>query len=134
MRMVKILGIVFLIYVAIVAIFESLLGYYQPSSDGTMVITTTNAQGEQADRVLAKLESDGKLYAAANHWPRAWFHQAQEHPDIAITIGEEKTAHRAVLISGPEFEKVNSEHALPLFFRVLTGFPPRYILRLDPKS
>lgn len=133
MRIVKILGILFLVYVAIVAIFESLLGYYQPSSDGTMVITTTNAAGERADRVLARLVSDDKLYAAANHWPRAWFHQAQEHPDVSVTVGDVTTEHTAVLISGPEFEKVNNEHALPTFFRILTGFPPRYILRLDPR-
>lgn len=133
MRIVKILGILFLVYVAIVSIFESLLGYYQPSSDGTMTITTTNASGVRADRVLAKLVSDGKLYAAANHWPRAWFHQAQDHPEVSITVGETVTTHTAVLISGPEFDKVNREHALPLFFRVLTGFPPRYILRLDPR-
>ena len=134
MRIIKILGILFLVYVAIVAIFESLLGYYQPSSDGTMVISTTRADGERADRVLAKLESDGKLYAAANHWPRAWFHQAQENPQVSITIGDATTDHTAVLISGPEFEKVNNEHALPTFFRILTGFPPRYILRLDPRA
>ena len=133
MRIVKILGILFLVYVAIVGIFESLLGYYQPSSDGTMVITTTHTDGTSADRVLAKLESDGKLYAAANHWPRAWFHQAQENPAVTITIGDTTAKHTAVLISGPEFEQVNNEHALPTFFRILTGFPPRYILRLDPR-
>lgn len=134
MRIVKILGILFLVYVGIVALFESLLGYYQPSSDGTMVITTSNPDGVKADRVLAKLESDGTLYAAANHWPRAWFHQAQENPEVSITIGDITTEHTAVLISGPEFEKVDNEYALPTFFRILTGFPPRYILRLDPRS
>ena len=133
MRIVKILGILFLVYVAVVAIFESLLGYYQPSPDGTMIITTTNNNGVRADRVLAKLETDGKLYAAANHWPRAWFHQAQENPAVSITIGEETTEHTAVLISDSEFEQVDGEYALPTFFRILTGFPPRYILRLDPR-
>lgn len=134
MKIVKILGILFLIYVAVVAIFESLLGYYQPAPDGTLVITTTNSDGVRADRVLAKLESDGKLYVAANHWPRAWFHQAQEHPEVSVKIGEETGEYTAVAISQAEFEKVDGEHALPPVFRILTGFPPRYILRLDPRA
>ena len=74
MRIIKIIAILFLLYVAIVGVFESLLGYYQPSPDGTLVITTTNIDGEQADRVLARIISNEKLYVAANHWPRAWFH------------------------------------------------------------
>lgn len=131
MNLTKILGIVFLVYVAVVAIFESLLGYYQPAPDGTMVITTTNSDGARADRVLAKLESGGVLYAAANHWPRAWFHQAKENPQVTVTIGEETKRYLATQIEGDEFARVNGEHALPLVFRMLTGFPPRYILRLD---
>ncbi|NKC01475.1 MAG: hypothetical protein GKR90_23660 [Pseudomonadales bacterium] len=134
MRIVKIVGILFLVYVAIVGIFESLLGYYQPSPDGTLVITTTNTNGEQADRVLARLISDDKLYVAANHWPRAWFHQAQENPNVSVTVGTEINHHTAVAISPQEFDRVNSDHALPLVFRILTGFPPRYILRLDDRD
>lgn len=134
MRIVKIVGILFLVYVAIVGIFESLLGYYQPSPDGTLVITTTNTDGEQADRVLARLISDDKLYVAANHWPRAWFHQAQDNPNVSVTVGTETTHHTAVPISPQEFDRVNSDHALPLVFRILTGFPPRYILRLDDRG
>ena len=40
MRLTKILVIVALVYVGIVATFESLLGYFQPADSNTMVITT----------------------------------------------------------------------------------------------
>ncbi|MYB36902.1 MAG: hypothetical protein F4Y26_05835 [Gammaproteobacteria bacterium] len=73
MRVVKILGIVALVYVLLVTVFESLLGYFQPQGPGTLVITTTDADGNPHDRVLSELESDGKAYVAVNHWPRAWY-------------------------------------------------------------
>lgn len=134
MRIIKIIAILFLLYVAIVGVFESLLGYYQPSPDGTLVITTTNIDGEQADRVLARIISNEKLYVAANHWPRAWFHQAQENPNVSVTVDTQTKHYTAVTVSPEEFARVNAEHALPTVFRILTGFPPRYILRLADKD
>ena len=72
MHVKKILIIIALVYVGIVAAFESLLGYFQPADDQTMVITTVDNDGERADRVVARLEIGEELYVAANHWPRAW--------------------------------------------------------------
>ena len=46
MKALKIVGIVLLVYVGIVVVFESLLGYFQPGGDYTMVITTTSADGD----------------------------------------------------------------------------------------
>ena len=68
----KVLIIIAMVYVGIVAAFESLLGYFQPADDQTMVITPFVSEGRGADRVVARLESDGNLYVAANHCPRAW--------------------------------------------------------------
>lgn len=133
MKALKIIAILLLVYVGIVALFESLLGYFQPAGDYTMVITTTNQEGETNPRVLAKLESNGQLYAAANHWPRAWYHQALQNPNVQVTIGEQTKAYTAVPVSGAEHERVDTEHALGPLFRVLTGFPPRYFVRLDPQ-
>lgn len=133
MKALKWIGILLAIYVGIVAAFESLLGYFQPGGDYTMVIATENAQGEMNPRVLAKIESDGALYAAANHWPRAWYRQALENPNVQITIGQETRDYTAVKVSGAEHDRVDREHALGLVFRILTGFPPRYFVRLDPK-
>ena len=133
MRLAKILMIVALVYVGIVATFESLLGYFQPADAQTMVITTYDSDGQGADRVVARLESNGALYVAANHWPRAWFNNARENDEVDITFDGETQPYRAVLLEGVDHDAVNAQHALPLAFRILTGFPPRYLMRLDPR-
>ncbi len=124
--------IVLLAYVGVVVAFESALGYLQPTSEGTIVITTTDREGESRDRVLASLESQGQLYVARNHWPRAWYDRALEQPQVEITVDGERRAYLAVPVSGPEHDRVDAEHSLGLVFRILTGFPTRHILRLDP--
>jgi len=132
MKAVKILLITAIAYVGVVVAFESLIGFFQPEADGTVVITTTDGDGASHDRVVSRLESEGQLYVAANHWPRAWFDRALDHPDVRATIDGETAAYRAVLATGAERDRVDAEHSLPFFFRVLTGFPPRHIVRLDP--
>jgi hypothetical protein len=131
----KAIAILLLVYIGIVVAFESMIGYFQPANQGTLVITTTDQGGNANDRVLARLESDGKLYVAANHWPRAWYRQALENPSVEVALdleGAEKEAYRAVPITGDEHERVEGEHRAGIGFRILTGFPPRYFVRLDP--
>lgn len=134
MRAVKILAIVALVYVGIVVVFESLIGYFQPASDSTLIITTFDGNGTAHDRVVSRLESNGQLYVAANHWPRAWYNRALQNPEVQITLAGAKADYQAVSIAGPEHERLAGENELPLLFRILTGFPPRYFIRLDPRA
>ena len=134
MRAMKIAVIAILVYMGIVTLFESSIGYLQPTPGNTLVITTTDKAGVTHDRVVSKLESDGKLYVAANHWPRAWYRRALENPDVQITMDGTKGNYRAVPVSGDEHARVESSNRLPFFFRVLTGFPPRLFMRLDPRQ
>ena len=120
-------------YVGFVAIFESRLGYYQPESTTTLVITTTDANGAKKDRVLRRLISNGKLYVAVNHWPRAWFRRALKNPLVEITMDGETRSYTAVEVDDDEHQQVDNEHGLSLSFRFKTGFPPRYFVRLDPR-
>jgi hypothetical protein len=134
MRILKIVAIVLVVYVGIVVLFESSIGYWQPQPGGTLVITTFDEKGAPHDRVVSKLDHDGKLYVAVNHWPRAWYKRTLVNPDVQVAIdGSEKGNYKAVPISGPEYDEVNRKHALPFVFRVVTGFPPRLLLRLDPR-
>ncbi len=133
MTAVKIIAIVLLVYVAVVAAFESLLGFFQPAAGSTLVITTFDPDGIPHDRVVSRLETDGHVYVAANHWPRAWYRRALRDPDVQATIDGKKGDYRAVAVTGAEHERVEREHAHGLGFRILTGFPPRYFLRLDPR-
>ena len=133
MKVLRLIAILVVIYVGVVVLFESLLGYFQPAGGNTLVITTFDGSGEGSDRVLAHLQSRDRIYVAANHWPRAWYRQALANPNVEITLAGQKSAYSAVPVSGEEYEQVNDEHGLGLGFRILTGFPPRYLLRMDPR-
>ena len=133
MKLVKIAAIVLVVYVGIVALFESLIGYFQPAGDTTLTITTTDAGGNAADRVLATLELDDQLYVAANHWPRAWYNDVLANPDVEVTRHGERKSYRAVPVSDAEHARLQATHPLGPIVRFLTGFPPRYFVRLDPR-
>ena len=133
MKALKIAALVVLVYVGIVVAFESLIGYFQPTAGSILVITTFEGDGIPHDRVVSRLESDGQLYVAANHWPRAWYNRALENPDVQVTLDGEKSDYRAIPVTGAEHDRVDGENSLGVVFRILTGFPPRYFVRLDPR-
>ena len=133
MKAVKLIAIVLGSYVGIVVAFESLIGFFQPAGDNTLVITTTDDDGNTGDRVVSRLESEGQLYVAANHWPRAWYEHALKDPEVQIAFGDEKSDRLAVPVTGEEHDRVDRDNSLGVIFRALTGFPPRYFLRLDPR-
>lgn len=132
MKFVKITLGVILTYVAIVVVFETLLGHYQPQSEGTLILTTTDAEGMSNDRVLSKIEYNHQLYIAANHWPRAWYRQVLHSPLVEVAMGGERVPYRAVEVTGEEHVEVDNARPLGLTIRLLTGFPPRYFVKLVP--
>ena len=133
MKVLKIVVIAIAVYVGIVVAFESGIGFFQPTAGSTLVITTFEPDGAPRDRVVTRLESGGQLYVAANHWPRAWYERALANPDVQVTLDGQKGDYRAVAVSGEEHERVAADRPLPAVFRVLTGFPPRKFVRLDPR-
>ena len=131
-RFLKIIVSVLVVYVVLVAAFESLLGYFQPEAPGTLVITTVDADGNAHDRVLSGLESDGRSYVAVNHWPRAWYRRVLKDPDVKITRDGETADYVAIPVSGEEHDRVETDNPVGIGFRLMTGFAPRYFVRLDP--
>ncbi|MYH13701.1 MAG: DUF385 domain-containing protein [Gammaproteobacteria bacterium] len=131
-KVIKVLAIALVAYALVVAVFESLLGYFQPQSDQTLIITTFD--GEAHDRVLTELSSGGQSYVAVNHWPRAWYHRTLDNPKVRITRNGETADYTAVPVSGEERNRVEADYPAGLVFRILTGFPPRHFLRLDPQA
>ena len=121
------------IYIGLVILFESWLGYSQPTNSNSLIITTLDS-GEPKERVLSAVNNDGKLYVSANHWPRAWYRQALTNPNVKALYKGEKNSYLAVPVEGEEHDRLMREHAHPLTFRILTGFPPRYFIRLDLKD
>ena len=120
-------------YIGLVVLFESWLGYSQPTNTNTLVITTID-NNQPKDRVLSAVNNDGKLYVSANHWPRDWYRQAKSNPNVEVLYKGKKNLYLAIPVEGEEHDKLMEEHAHPLTFRLLTGFPPRYFLRLDLKE
>ena len=132
MRALRRIALLVLIYIGIIATFESLLGYFQPSGQGSLVITTADEDGTRHDRVLARLQSNDELFVAVNHWPRAWYGRALENPSVQVSVDGVTGSYLAVPVTDEEHDRVNRENSLGIVFRILTGFPPRYFLRLDP--
>ena len=131
MKILKIVSIsLVVIYIGLVVLFESWLGYSQPTNANSLVITTFNDH-KSKDRVLSAVNNESKLYVSANHWPRAWYRQALSNPKVEVAYKGEKNSYLAVPVEGKEHDRLKKEHAHPLTFRILTGFPPRYFLRLD---
>ena len=133
MRVAKIIVIAFVAWAGIVLAFESLLGVIQPEAGTTLVITTTDASGNPHRRVVSRLESGSSIYVAANHWPRAWYYQALANPDVRVTSDGNELDYVAIPVGHVEHARVEAEHPHGVLFRILTGFPPRYFLRLEPK-
>ena len=100
----------------------------------SIIIATFNDKNQRHQRVLSLREVNGKNYIAANHWPRAWYRQALDNPNIEIKMaGVEKFApYTAVPLEGAEDDLLREEYNISFRGRAQMGFPPRYFLRLDP--
>ena len=149
MKVFKWFGIVALVYIVFVGLFESVfLGYYQPSFEDEegcsglgqgcgipmILITTTDDKGQSSDRMLARfISTDGKIYVSAHHWTRGWYKEAIKNPNVKGEIDGEVKDYVAVPVEGDEFEMVARGFPLRLPVKIMMGFPPkRQILRLDP--
>ena len=119
-------------YTLLVVLFESSLGYFQPESASTLQIATIDADGTVNQRILARIDSAEQLYVAANHWPRAWYREALANPAVEVSLESGQGSYIAMPVEDAEHDSVSADNSLGLMFRILTGFPPRYFLRLDP--
>jgi hypothetical protein len=128
----KIAIILLALYALLVVLFESSLGYFQPENASTLQIATINADGIVNQRILARIDCAGQLCVATNHWPRAWYREALANPSVEVNLESGQGGYIAVPVEGAEHDLVNADNSLGLMFRILTGFPPRYFLRLDP--
>lgn len=140
-KVVKIVGVLVVVYIAIVVLFESLLGYFQPQAENTLVITTFDAAGQAGgkttkgrERVLSALDSGEQLYVAVNHWPRAWYRRSLANPQVRVARAGETWNGVAVPVTGEERARVAAEHPIPIALRFLMGFAPRRFVRLDPAT
>ena len=143
MKAIRNAGVAILVYAIVVVLFEAYLGIVQPrfgddeieGMNATIVITTTGTDGSTQERVVVPMVSDEQLYVSANHWPRSWYKRALENPELQVTTGDETKDYLAVPIAAPgtEHDRLEREHPHPVWFRFLTGFPPRRFMRLEAR-
>ena len=126
MRTSKKIIVLLIGYMGLVVVFEIFLRLIQPRSGDTMVITSLKIDGKAIKRVLSRLEEGNDVFVAVNHWPRAWARRIGENPNFQITYNETKLSYNAVILEGGEHDKAVSDFQVPLAFRILTEFPPRY--------
>ena len=132
MRIIKFSALALLVYVALIAAFEAFISYSQPDMSGTLQLTTADGDGNPYDRKLGHFELDGVTYLVVNHWPRRWYWNAIENPRIEVTLGGERRAFTAVPVGEAEHRRLLEAFPIPWWGKILTGFPPRRFLRLDP--
>lgn len=125
--------VLLLAYVLQVVAFEVRLGVNQPENQSTIVIATFDDDGDRSERVVRLVEIDGNAYVAANHWPRAWYHEALENPQIEVQMDDSFEPYTAVPLEGAEEAMLRENYSVGFGFRFRTGFPPRYFMRLDPQ-
>ena len=128
----KIVGIGLMGYVALVVVLELTLGLVQPEFGDTIVITTTGSDGVSSERVLGRDFSGGRLYASANHWPRAWYNDALENPRVRVTMDGVTADYIAVPVDEEEHARVSRDIGNGIGFKIMVGFAPQRFLRLDP--
>ena len=80
------IGVVLLLYIGQVVLFEVRLGVNQPENQSTIVIATFDEESNRHERVVRLVEYEGEAYIAVNHWPRAWYHQALDNPQIEVQM------------------------------------------------
>ncbi|MGA0839755.1 MAG: nitroreductase/quinone reductase family protein [Pseudomonadales bacterium] len=133
-RLLKIGGGLMVLYVLVVAGFESMLGYFQPEQGNTLRITTFDSEGTPHTRVVSRLDHEGHLHIAANHWPRVWYGHVLANPRIDVETKGVRQSFNAIPVSPEEQAALQAAHPHSLRFRLLTGFPPRRFVRLEPVS
>lgn len=128
--------VLLLIYVGSIIWFETQLGVNQPQGSTSLVLATFSPDNERHERVLRLEQIDGNNYIAVNHWPRRWYGNALNNPNVEVKMpGEDSFGpYVAVPLEGAELERISEEYSFGFEFRFRTGFPPRRFLRLEPRS
>ncbi len=134
-RAAKYAGFTLAVYVGLVIAFESLIGYFQPQNAATLSLTVYESKTQPHERVLSRIEHDNKLYVAVNHWPRAWFRTLQENPSVRVAYADQDFAATARVVEDQaELSSIETARPLSWWFKLLTGYPPRYFVRLEPDA
>lgn len=140
MRIVRLLVILVVGYVALGLIADAAIGYFQPRSEGTAVLRTFDAAGGGAkDTVLSLLDDEGQLWVESGHWFRGWYNRVLANRDVELVRDGEAKPYRAVPVNTTEAVDTvlrlmgKGEHAGYWVGRALLLWAPIKPVRLDPR-
>ena len=96
MKIIRIVAIVFGIYVILGLLLDGAIGYFQPQSGETVVLRTYDDQDQSQDTVL------GQLWVESGHWFRGWYKRVLANPSVELLQGDTVTPYTAVPVNTPE--------------------------------
>ncbi|MCZ6854588.1 MAG: hypothetical protein O7G86_11780 [Gammaproteobacteria bacterium] len=102
MKFVRIVAIVFGVYVVLGMSIDAAIGYFQPQSDSTIVLRTYDEDGATKDTVLALRDDNGQLWVESGHWFRGWYYRVLENSNVEIIRGEDVQPYRAIPVNSAE--------------------------------
>ncbi len=140
MKIIRIVAIVFGVYVALGLIIDGAIGYFQPQSGTTAVLCSFDASGQSKNTVLGLLDDDGQLWVESGHWFRGWYKRVLANPEVELVRDGESAPYRAVPVDSPAaLETVTrlmgkGQGARYWIGRTMLLYAPIKPLRLDPRT
>ena len=132
MNVMIVAGCVLSAYVLIVLATEALVWRVQPSMEGAITLVIQTGAGSHIQRTVYGHTYDGKLYVSSNHWFRSWYRAALANPKIAVGDESQTQPYTVHAVLGEEHARVLQSYDMGFFLRLLCGFAPRKLLRLEP--
>lgn len=139
MKIVRIVTIIFGVYVMLGLGIDAAIGYYQPQGGNTAVLRTFDAQGQSQETVLGLLDDDGQLWVESGHWWRGWYYRVLENPRVELVRGDRVDVFQAVPVNTSEAVDTvtrimgRGEGAGYWVGRTMLMFAPIKPIRLDPQ-
>ena len=140
MKIIRIVAIVFAVYVALGLIIDGAIGYFQPQSGTTAVLRSFDASGQPKNTVLGLLDDDGQLWVESGHWFRGWYKRVLANPEVELVRDGESAPYRAVPVDSPAaLETVTrlmgkGQGARYWIGRTMLLYAPIKPVRLDPRT
>lgn len=122
------------IYIGVVLLAEVLAWRLQPSMTGGVTLRIEDRNGATIERVVYGHVQDDTLYVSSNHWFRSWYRALRRMDELEVVRDGDTQRYRAVEVIGDERARVLESYTMGFPLRLLCGFAPRRLLRLEPTT
>ncbi len=123
---------ILVVYVGLVLLAEALAWRLQPPMEGGVTLRIRGKNGETLERTVYGHWLDDILYVSSNHWFRSWYHAIRRHRELEVVRDGRTQRYRAEDVVAEERSRVLESYRMGFLLRLLCGFAPRRLLRLEP--